>query len=292
MQAQVTMRPTRGLSFQTSYTWSRNLADRGLSDYRQGAARDYYLSDQHRSHQLTSYGTFDMPFGANGFIFRNATGTFKKAIEGWQVSWIASMTSGVPGSISGASRLWGASNVDLVRPDLWDNKAGKVTWANKADQGYFYGDKRYVYTTDPQCSGVSSELTWCGFQGFGLNALALDNNGTQKYEAGVDTIVFKNAAPGTRGNYGMNTLAGPGRWSLDMAMGKSIEFMEGKKIDFRIDAQNIFNHATPSNSSTQWNARFTSIGNPNLALNSGSEFGVLGTKGGHRTFQAKIRISF
>ena len=290
MQAQVTMRPTRGLSFQTSYTWSRNLADRGITDYRQGAARDYYLSDQHRSHQLTSYGTFDMPFGANGFIFRNATGVFKKAIEGWQLSWIASMTSGVPGSISGASRLWGASNVDLVRPDLWDNKAGKVTWQNKANQGYFYGDKVYVTGTDPQCAATG--LFWCSYKGFGLNALGLDTNGNKQYDAGIDTIIFQNAAPGTRGNYGLNTVSGPGRWSLDMAMGKSIEFMEGKKIDFRIDAQNIFNHATPSNSSTQWNARFTSIGNPNFALNSGSEFGVLGTKGGHRTFQAKIRISF
>ena len=88
---------------------------------------DYYLSAQHRSHQLTSYGTFDLPFGANGFIFRNATGVFKKAIEGWQLSWIASLTSGVPGSLTGASHMWGNSNVDLVSPEgSWDNKAGRL----------------------------------------------------------------------------------------------------------------------------------------------------------------------
>lgn len=69
--------------------------------------------------------------------------------------------------------------------------------------------------------------------------------------------------------------------------------MEEKRIDLRVDAQNIFNHATPSNGTCAWNARFTQIYNPNVALNdSGSVFGNISAKGGHRTFQAQLRISF
>jgi len=318
MQAQVTMRPTRGLSFQTTYTWSRNLSDQGLTDYRGlkdpsiDAPREYYISGQHRSHQLTSYGTFDLPMGANGFIFRNATGAFKKAVEGWQMSWIASLTSGLPGSISGYSRLWGNSKVDLVDPSLWDNKAGKVSWANKAQQGYFYGQGKYVRGVDSvYCDNLASALrSACKTTGSGWMVLGIDrpdskgafnnrwDDGTTKEADNItiiprEPVVFQNADPGSTGNYGLNTLAGPGRWSLDMAMGKSIEFMEGKKIDFRIDAQNIFNHATPSGGTAYaWNARFTQIYNPEFGLNSGTAFGQLGSKGGHRTFQAKIRISF
>jgi hypothetical protein len=300
MQAQVTMRPTRGLSLQTTYTWSRNMSDQGLNDLRPGAARDYYLSAQHRLHQLTSFGTFDLPFGANGFIFRNAAGTFKKAVEGWQLSWIASLTSGVPGSITGYSRLWGASNIDLVRPDLWDNKAGKVTWANKANQGYYFGS-RYLNVLDPQCNDTNivaaSLLSACSGQsifGTGMRAIAYDTNGDNVYQAATDPIVFQNAPVGSRGNYGMNTIYGPGRWELNLAMDKSIEFMEGKRLSFRLVAQNIFNHATPSNASTQWNARFTSIGNPQLGVNSSTpnDFGILGTKGGHRTFEAQLTLRF
>jgi len=193
---------------------------------------------------------------------------------------------------------------------LWNSKGGKVTWDNKAPAGYFYGNKRYMNIVDPQCAATfvappanggrtdptNALWTACNAQsifGTGLRALALDTNNNGLYESGTDPIVFQNSPLNRRGNYGMNTLTGPGRWSLDMAMGKSIEFMEGKKIDFRIDAQNIFNHATPSNSSSQSNARFTSIGNPQFALNSSAnDFGILSTKGGHRTFQAKIRISF
>ncbi|MDI9611449.1 MAG: hypothetical protein QM330_00045, partial [Acidobacteriota bacterium] len=94
------------------------------------------------------------------------------------------------------------------------------------------------------------------------------------------------------GNLSPNSLTGPGRWNLDMAMSKSIEFMEGKRIEFRIDAQNIFNHPMPSNSAFAWNARFTAISNPNFALNNDTKFGYMATKGGHRTFQGKLRISF
>jgi hypothetical protein len=304
MQAQVTMRPTRGLSLQTTYTWSRNLSDQGQTDYRQGASREFYLDPQHRSHALSGYGTFDLPFGANGFLFRNATGAFKKGIEGWQLSWITSLTSGLPGSMTngalfGAPRLWGATNVQAVNPQLFNPKSGKVQWASKAAQGYYFGNNKYITIADPQCSNstlVASSLSfYCSYTGFGLGALALNTKGgTAAYDSTVDPIVFENSVPGVKGNYGMNNITGPGRWSLDMAMSKSIEFMEGKKIDFRIDGQDILNHATPSGTAAfAWNARFTQIYNPNFAMDGyGTTFGQISSKGNHRTFQAKIRISF
>jgi hypothetical protein len=301
VQAQVTMRPTRGLSFQATYTFSKNLADQGWNDFRSGSAREYYLSGQHRTHQLSSYGTFDMPFGANGFLFRNATGVLKKAIEGWQLSWIASMTSGLPMSLTGVSTSWGTNFAQIVNPQYWDNKGGKVDWANKAVQGYYYGNNRYLSVNDPQCDNASLVQAG-GLQGacnawytaYGMRALAYDINKNGTYQAGTDPIVFQNAIPGERGNYGKNTLEGPGRWSLDMAMGKSVEFMEGKRFEFRIDAQNIFNHPTPSGSAAySWNARATQVYNPYMSLNFPYiQNGSITSKGNHRTFQAKIRITF
>ena len=286
MQAQVTLRPTRGLSFQSTYTWSRNLARQAeIPDQRTGENR-YYLSNQHRSHTLNTYGSYELPFGANGFLLRDASGAIKKAVEGWQLSWILSLSSGLPGSVTGASTMWGNTDPVLVRPDLWDNKAGKVTWEDGAYNGYFFGDK-YIRVTDPQCNNTNivgpSLQALCAN---GMKALALRSN--------PDTIVIRNAMPGEVGNMKPNSLTGPGRWNFDMAMSKSVEFMEGKRIEVRVDAQNIFNHPTPSNSAFAWNARFTQISNPDFAL-QGSQlenFGVLSTKGGHRTFQAKIRLSF
>ncbi len=287
MQAQATLRPMRGLSFQTTYTWSRNL---GMGSYTDmlNRAEDYQILGSHRAHSLSSYGTYTLPFGSNGFILRNASGAWKKLVERWQLSWIFSATSGLPGSITGTNRLWGGGQVDQVGP--FDPKSGHVTWEPGAYAGYFFGSDKYMKVPDPQCSWIDPSLrNSCSTR---IKAIALIDGYDENGMPIPDDIVFQHPLPGKRGNFQPNSLSGPGRWSFDMAMGKSIEFMEGKKIDFRVDAQNIFNHPTPSNSYYVRNARFTILYNPNFSMNNSDPFGYISAKGGHRTFQAKIRISF
>ena len=320
MQAQVTMRPVRGLSFQTTYTWSRNLARQGITNYNT-MVHNYYLASSHRSHTLNTYGSYELPFGANGFLLRDTSGALKKAIEGWQLSWVLSFTSGLPGSLSGGSTLWGDSRPILERPDLWDNKMGKVSYRADSDDyyGYFFGN-RYIRVTDPVCFDSSVVgPTLVDACGNGRNALALARpDGQGSFVADTYTSTFTNTASGVtyyagdpiivvrnaREDLGedirdankmsWNSLTGPGRYSFDLAMAKSVEFMEGKRIEVRVDAQNILNHPMPSNSAFSWNARFTEVSNPEFGLNNTDayNFGRLQTKGGHRTFQAKIRLSF
>jgi hypothetical protein len=113
-------------------------------------------------------------------------------------------------------------------------------------------------------------------------------------------LIFKNAVPGEIGNInGTGLVTGPGTWSLDLAMSKSIEFMEGKRLEFRMDARNIFNHASPSFGGTNpvyQGAREVGVANPNALLNdmwaNWYPFGYLDGKAGHRTFQARLRLSF
>ncbi|MDR1728033.1 MAG: carboxypeptidase-like regulatory domain-containing protein [Acidobacteriota bacterium] len=318
MQAQVTLRPTRGLNFQATYTWSRNLGDSAWTNLL--GARDYQLSAQHRSHTLNTYGSYELPFGANGFIFRNSSGWFKKAVEGWSLSWVGSVSSGQPYSLTGSNTLWSNSYPVLERPDLFDSKDGHVTWDNEGNAGYYFGQKYTNYALDTRiCDASRMDATlyssYCTLTTGGPRVLALasgvrDANGNmlpavyQNGEGapygradGEPIVVFRNAdqrlGADAMGNYKGYQLTGPGRWSLDMAMSKSIEFMEGKKFEIRVDAQNVFNHPMPSNA-TSISAtanRFTAISNPTGTINSGT-FGYLASKGGHRTFQAKLRLSF
>jgi hypothetical protein len=303
MQAQVTMRPARGLSFQTTYTWSRNLASQAVTDYRDWSS-SYWLSGQHRTHQLNVNGMFTLPFGANGFIFRNASGVLKKAVEGWQIGWIASAVSGVPMSLAGNTTLWANGSLNQVGP--FDTKSGKVDWDNKLGNGFYFGHD-YVRVTDPQCSNtavVASSLKATCINTSGLRALVhldpkmpIANPWDDVTKQVHGQVIFQNALPGEMGNFIGPRLTGPGRWSLDMNMGKMFDIMEGKKIDFRIDAQDIFNHATPSyvgTSSTAIGARNNTVANPFVTVNTSSSntFGLIDSKTGHRTFQAKIRILF
>jgi hypothetical protein len=68
MQAQVTLRPTAGISFVNTYTWSRNLGLAGTYTNPLDRAADYGLLSGHRAHQLVSDGTFDLPFGKNRMV--------------------------------------------------------------------------------------------------------------------------------------------------------------------------------------------------------------------------------
>ena len=358
MQAQVTMRPTRGLSFQATYTWSRNLANSGWTNYI--ADRDYVLSGQHRSHTLNTYGTWDLPFGANGFLFRDASGAFKKAVEGWQLSWITTMASGAPMSATGASTMWGTSYPVLVRPDLWDDKAGDVNYL-WSDDGRFLGGNYYgdgfakvldrnicndsvmqgdantpgtlyyqycernnggasqlfgpramamAHPTDRDGAGNRLPLRYSSLQEalqydpYALEDVVGFNTDGSPIYAPPPVIIFRNANqldfnpadPGAYlGNYKATRLTGPGRFTFDVAMSKSVEFMEGKRLEVRIDAQNILNHPNPSGSapSSYYGGRQVAATDPaNLGIGGTTQFGTISNKGGHRTFQARLALRF
>jgi hypothetical protein len=260
MQAQLTMRPMRGLNFQTTYTWSRNLGRQGISDYRDWHD-DYRLNSQHRSHSFTTNGNYTLPFGANGYLFREAQGAFKKAIEGWSTGWIMSMVSGQPMMLSGIASLWSNSNyLNQVGP--FDPKDVKIEWNEELGTGQYFGG-RYMRIVDPQCytnkvsdgSNGATALQGLCAGGSGIKALAEISHYNENGQPVAGQIIFQNAEAGTKGNYRHNDITGPGRFSLDMNFGKTTEFMEGKRLEIRIDAQNILNKATPSNGGFVWGAR-------------------------------------
>lgn len=304
MQAQVTLRPTHGLNFQATYTWGRNLGMLATTDPLNRAA-DYGILGIHRSHMLQTYGTYNLPLGPNGYLFRDSSGWVRKLAEGWQVSWISSITSGMPASLTSNNAfgtamptMWDGSSIDLVRPDLFDTKGGRITWEHGAASGAYFGDK-YVQVPDPRCLVVQGDQPSAQFpNGTGLVATCRQNLKAIALASDPSVIVFQRAEPGKRGNFAPNSLTGPGRWSLDMAMSKNIEFMEGKSINFRVDVNNILNHPTPTGANpaisgnATYNYRDYWWTNPNFNLNAGEKFGEIRYKAGHRVFSAKIRIIF
>jgi hypothetical protein len=350
MQAQVTLRPTGGFNFQATWTWSRMLSDTGAWTDLLGDRfndRTYTLHGQHRSHTFNTFGSYSLPFGPNGLLFRDASGAFRKAIEGWQISWITAFSTGAPASVTGSAAMWGDNSPILVRPEYWDNKAGKVQWNMETfEAGYYFGQRftNYVLDTgicDARIQGYGEHLvappagqinlfrSHCSSSNHPITGLSVPVAGAPRalalasgevdaagnmlpmlyesdfrgadgivYAAGTPIIVFRNAdqrlGANAAGDFRPNQLTAQGRISFDMAMSKSIEFMEGKRLEVRVDAQNILNHPTPSSSFSTWgpSQRGVAVGNPNLAINSTTPFGYLATKVGRRTFQGRLRLSF
>jgi hypothetical protein len=166
---------------------------------------------------------------------------------------------------------------------------GQVEWKEGATSGTYFPGVNFDRVPDPQCAGVTTQT------GAGLS-LRDRCNALMQAVAVDGNIVLQNAQPGSRGNIGVNTMEGPGLWSLDGALSKAFKISETKRIQFRMDATNILNHATPcAPVQCPGNALGTNLAlNPIRAGQSFGDFGAIGAKGLSlpRQFQATIRFDF
>jgi hypothetical protein len=282
MQVQVTMRPTAGISFQTSYTWSKNLGNPGTAYTNpRNRAADYTVLSSDRPHVFTSYGTIDLPMGPSKLLFGNSSGVLARILENWQMSWIGNVSSGSPVNATAQTMLYGTGVPDQVAPFPYD-KVG-VYWEHGAYQGNYFANF-FSFKDDPQKANVTTKDS--------LNTLC-----TLTAIADADgNIILQNPLPGTRGNFGLNRLYGPATWNTDIALSKSVRIDESRNLQVRFDATNIFNHPQPGGSVGTASTRI-SYANPPLmsilsSINANNPFGYLGTKVGWRAFQARIRFNF
>jgi hypothetical protein len=263
LQTQLTLRPTAGFNLQGSYTWSKSLGRTGDFTNPVDRAGDYTLQPGHRGHNFRTHGSFELPFGPNQALFSGATGAMARLVEGWQMSWILDLSSGAPTGIStGAVQQLYANGVpDIV--GAFDPELAGMQWQDGAVAGNYFGET-YTKMRDPQCSAISSNLqSLCT-----LNAVA----------DAAGNIVLRNPLPGTPGTLGRNVLELPGTWTLDAAISKRFQLAERSRLEFRIDALNVFNHPQPAG--------------PSLNLNDSVAFGNIASKAGNRQFQARVRLEF
>ncbi len=83
--------------------------------------------------------------------------------------------------------------------------------------------------------------------------------------------------PGEYGNAGRNTIPGPGLFSVNLAFARSFTFAERRRLEFRFEANNVFNNVNYTNLYTVVNA--TNYGLPSAA-------------GAMRTVDAVVRFRF
>ncbi len=277
-QAQVTLRPTRGVDFQSTYTWAKSLGIGGGLPYDpRDKWADYTLTGSDRRHNWVTFGNFALPLGPNKLFGKNSSGVLAHVIEGWQTSWITTVQSGAALNISARNGLYGAAVPDLV--GTLDYSSIGVNWPDGAATGNYFGN-RYYPGHDPQCDTV-----WAGGQ-------ALCNAGLMAvYDSRDNSIVFANPAPGKQGNFGYNRITGPMRWNVDLALSKLVQIDETKSFRLRVDMSNIFNHAQPSGSLGSSGTRIVFPTAPDVGINSGN-FGNMPYKVGGRTFQLMARFDF
>ena len=204
LQASVRQRPTEGLEFLGSYTYSQSLSDNvgyyGVG-WGQTAGQGYYYLDS--SHPQKDYGRspydmrhnfslatiYELPFGKGRL--HGASGVTNAVLGGWTINSIFQAHSGLALTV-------------------WDG-AGQSLQATRS-----------LERPDRVCDG--------GISGAGVNDVWIDIN------------CFKHAPKGQFGNSGVGILSGPGYWNLDLGLSKNFDVAGGRYATFKVEAFNVLNH--------------------------------------------------
>ncbi len=261
LQLGLTQRFSKGLSFNTFYTWSKSMdyissdpgstAGSGKPDTPntgfvvQGDQRNLKsnraVSDFDRTHRFSASFVYQLPLGDSGFL------------KGWQISGFAQVQSGSPFSIFSAEpEVGNVSQYGTLRlgaGGLYRLGFGRPSLCGTIDQlrqqnsdittGYF--------NASVLCSPLTAAGGYPGNLGFG--------------------------------NLGRNVLRGPSQKRFDFGLSKNTPITERVGLEFRWDIFNIFNQAN--------------FANPANDLQDLTDFGTISnTIGGPRVMQFGVKIVF
>jgi hypothetical protein len=271
LQAQLTMRPTNGVSVQSTWVWSKTMGNQGTYIDPANRRLNYYAQTS-SPHALRMNGTVELPIGPNKLLFPNATGWVARVIERWQTSFIfnassATRTSAVPG----VSHFYGNPGF-MIASNNWALPDPNFEWSGNS--GSLYGNT-YTSAPDPQCTD-GTQVTGPDRMGTNLQAAcAIVALAARNADGTPGEVLLKYAKPGEVGNLGFGNFKTFGNWTLDMSASKTFNISESKSMQIRIDSTNVLNHPTP--------------GAPSFSANT---FGVSDDKNGERSLQGQLRINF
>jgi hypothetical protein len=132
LQVIVEKRMSKGLTFTSSYTYSRTMERNSFLNAQDAVAafRDAndvnlveQVTDYHRPHIWVFSGVYELPFGNGRTFGGKATGFVDRLIGGWQANWNFNWQSGRPvDQPGGLEHIPGTSaKLDSPTPDRWFN---------------------------------------------------------------------------------------------------------------------------------------------------------------------------
>jgi hypothetical protein len=225
------------------------------------------VSDFNRTHRLVVSYVWDLPT----YRFSRAFSPMRHFFSHWSVAGILTVMSGLPVDIvdTGAGSLYGLArgSSPLARPNLAPGYTCRSATDN-VPAGYFF---------DPLAFSSPVVLAGQPIPSSGGVATASSN--------GTDI-----------GDVPRNCLTGPRQSNLDFAAVKSIAWGESRRVEFRAEFFNLFNHANLANPISNLNAVISSGGSidPNTGriVQPGNFGRIISTSSNPRLVQLAIRVSF
>jgi hypothetical protein len=190
------------------YTWSHSVTH----------GRDSNVRDQ----QLTTYGSYDLPFGKGKKYMPDANHVTDAIVGGWQISDVSQWSGGLPFTLG-----YNECGSNIVTGPCDPSQSQKIkTSLTKFVPSQTSGTGSRTFYPKQVCSLPNDPAT-C------TDAI----NNTNLVSPGLDNF----------GNSGINTYRGPRFFGTDLGLTKAFTTWENVAVKFRLDAFNAFNHITAGN---------------------------------------------
>jgi len=215
LQIKAEKRFSQGLQFVSHYTWS--MARFYDSNYFAIDPKVAYgPMNVNRNHAWVTNILYELPFGKGKKYMSDANTLMDYVVGGWRLTSITQWAGGLPWTPS-YKDCGSDQDVGVCRPD---RASGSFALGVKRDSG---GNLTW-FTPIP-------ELATNGATGGG----------------------FARPAAGTLGNIGYDSFRGPHLFTSNLSLAKNFRITERYKAEFRMDANNIFNHPVMGFNYTQGN---------------------------------------
>jgi hypothetical protein len=136
----------------------------------------------------------------------------------------------------------------------------------------------YTYSSGSSLTITPSITSLTGVSNLRANIVGETHVKNPTVDRWFNTEAFQNPAPGQIGNEGATIrLYGPSAWNFDAALWRTFPLREKLKMDFRLEAFNLFNH--------------TRLNNPNTTINN-NNFGKITSSQDPRIMQAALKVNF
>ena len=253
LQLKVEKRFSQGLQFVSHYTWS--MARFYDSNYFAIDPKIAYgPMNVNRNHAWVTNIIYEVPFGKGKKYMTDASTWMDYLVGGWRVTSITQWAGGLPWTPQfGDCGL--DQDVGVCRPDkgsgslkegLKRDASGNLTWFTPVFSTFTFTDP--VTNKPKTCTipGLSTGL-------YILTPTSCTPDPNQCAKARPTIPGFARTACGTLGGIGFDSFRGPHFFTSNLSLAKNFRITERYHAEFRMDANNIFNHPVLGFNYTQGN---------------------------------------
>jgi hypothetical protein len=209
-------RQWKGLNGSAAYTFSKFIEQYGWADLqRQIPQRG--LINVSVPNSFRAMASYDLPFGPGKYLAHSTNPVLRRITSGWQWNMIWNWNSGFP--MNNNSSLIPLGNAALGTPN----------WS---------GGGQYVRVFDP-CA-----ITYANAAGTPPTLISHGAN-DQQFGCSASNAVWgvkPKYAPDNLLSYRNSAFHNPPLWQVDMSVNKITRITERVSLQFRAEAQNVFNH--------------------------------------------------